>query len=273
MFSRDTIKFKSNDFARILAIVAVLAYIMISVAYGMTYIFQNGKMVFPIQPYYLLFIFSIGFVIFTVYFEREIKAVYPIEMMGGAMASFCLTFIIMADLAGMKYIWEKGLSGIGIETMAYAFSISMILSMILYFAIRKIEVKFEPRDFMRVLSIVIGIAVLMMIAVVYGINYVLKINPYPVPPYVIFLMFAVGFVLASVFYEKRGALYPWLLVGGVVTSMGVVFIITAIIGGIKYVLKEGFTGLGTDTVFYSLSICIILSMILYNQYNIVKDKL
>jgi hypothetical protein len=124
-----------------------------------------------------------------------------------------------------------------------------------------------------VLSIVTGIAVLMMIAVVYGINYIQKINPYPVPPYVILLMFAIGFVLASIFYEKRGALYPWLLVGGAVTSLVVVFIITAMIGGIRYVMKEGFTGLGIDTVLYSLSICIILSMILYNQYHIVKDKL
>jgi hypothetical protein len=86
-------------------------------------------------------------------------------------------------------------------------------------------------------------------------------------------MFAIGFVLASIFYEKRGALYPWLLVGGAVTSLGVVFIITAMIGGIRYVMKEGFTGLGIDTVLYSLSICIILSMILYNQYLIVKDNL
>jgi hypothetical protein len=273
LFSRDTIKFKSNDFARILAIVAVLAYIMISVAYGIKYIFQTGTVVFPIQPYYLLFIFSICFVIFTVYFEREIKAVYPREMIGGAMASLCLTFLIMAGLGGMKYIWEKGLSGLGIETLAYAFSISMILSLILYFVIRKIELKFAPRDFTKVLSIVIGIAVVMMMAVVYGINYIQKSYQSPVPPYVILLMFAIGFVLASVFYEKRGALYPWLLVGGAVTSLGVVFIITAIIGGISYVLEKGFTRLGTDTVFYSLSICIILSMILYNQYNIVKDKL
>jgi hypothetical protein len=273
LFSRDTIKFKSNDFARILAIVAILAYIMISVAYGITYIFQTGIVVFPIQPYYLLFFFSIGFVIFTVYFEREIKAVYPREIIGGAMASACLTFLVMAGLGGMKYIWEKGLSGLGIETLAYAFSISMILSLILYFAIRKIEVKFPHRDFRRVLFAVLGIAVFMMIAVVYGINYIQKINPYPIPPYVIFLLFAIGFVLASVFYEKRGAFYPWLLVGGAVTSLGIVFIITAIIGGIRYVLEKGFTGLGTDTVFYSLSICIILSMILYNQFNIVKDKL
>gem|GEM_PF-573147 len=273
LFSRDNIKFKSNDFARILAIVAVLAYIMISVAYGITYIFQTGTVLFPIQPYYLLFIFSISFVIFTVYFEREIKLVYPREMIGGAMASSCLTFLIMAGLAGMKYIWEKGLTDLGIETLAYAFSISMILSLILYFAIRKVEVKFAPRDFMRVLFIVIGIAVVMMIAVVYGINYIQKIETYPVQPYIILLMFAIGFVLASVFYEKRGAIYPWLFVGGAVTSMGLVFIITAIVGGIKYVLEKGFTGLGTDTVFYSLSICIILSMILYNQYNIIKDKL
>jgi hypothetical protein len=272
LFSRDTIKLKSNDFARILAIVAVLAYIMISVAYGIKSIFQTGTVVFP-EPHYFSFLFSIGFVIFTVFFEREIKAVYPRELIGGALASACLTFLVMAGFAGMKYIWEKGLTDLGIENMAYGFSISMILSLILYFAIRKIEVKFAPKGFMRVLYTVIGIAVVMMIAVVYGINYIQKINPYPVPPYVILLMFAIGFVLASVFYEKRGALYPWLLVGGAVTSMGVVFIITAMIGGIRYLLEKGFTGLGTDTVFYSLSICIILSMILYNQYHIVKDKL
>ncbi len=271
MFSRDIIKFKSNDFARILTIVAVLAYIMISVAYGIKSIFQTGTVVFP-EPHYFLFLFSIGFVIFTVFFEREIKAVYPRDIIGGATASACLTFLAMAGYAGMKYIWEKGLTDLGIETMAYGFSISMILSMILYFAIRKIEVKFAPRDFIKVLSIVMGLAFVMMIAVVYGINYIQK-NSYPVPPHVILLMFAIGFVLACVFYEKRGALYPWLLVGGAVTSMGIVFIITAIIGGIKYVLKEGFTGLGIDTVLYSLSICIILSMILYNQYHIVKDKL
>jgi len=54
----------------------------------------------------------------------------------------------------------------------------------------------------------------MMITVVYGINYILNINPFPLQPYVILLIFAVVFVLASVFYEKRGALYPWFLLGG-----------------------------------------------------------
>jgi len=245
---------------------------MISVAYGITYIFQTGTIVFPFGPYYFLFIFSIGFVIFTVYFEREKKAVYPRELIGGAMASSCLTFLIIACVAGMKYIWEKGLSGIGIETLAYAFSISMILSLILYFVLGKIEVKFVPGDFTRVLSIVLGMAILIMITVVYGINYIIKIDPFPLKPYVLLFIFAIVFVLASVFYEKRGALYPWFLLGGAVASACFVFIIAAIIGGLRYVLDKGFTGLGTDTVFYSLSICIILSMIIYIQYNIIKEK-
>ena len=252
---------------------AGIAFIMISVAYGITYIFQTGTIVFPFGPYYFLFIFSIAFVIFTVYFEREKKAVYPRELIGGAMASSCLTFLIIACVAGMKYIWEKGLSGIGIETIAYAFSISMILSLILYFVLGKIEVKFAPRDFTRVLSIVMGMAILIMITVVYGINYIIKINPFPLKPYVLLFIFAIVFVLASVFYEKRGALYPWFLLGGAVASACFVFIITAIIGGLRYVLEKGFTGLGTDTVFYSLSICIILSMIIFIQYNIIKEKL
>ncbi len=246
---------------------------MISVAYGITFIFQAGTIVFPYAPYYFLFVFSLGFVIFAVYFEHEKKVSYPRELIGGAIASGCLTFLVIAGVAGIKYIWEKGLSGIGIETLAYAFSISMILSLIFYFVIRKIEVKIAFHEFAKVLSIVLGIAVIMMTTVVYGINYVLKINRFPLPPYVILFIFALVFVLASVFYEKRGAVYPYFLLGGAIASACFAFIITAIAGGLRYVLEMGFTGLGTDTVFYSLSVCIILSLILYNQYNIIKERL
>lgn len=256
-----------------MAIVAGIAFIMISVAYGITYIFRTGTIVFPFGPYYFLLLFSIGFVIFTAYFERERKAVHPNDLFGGAIASACLTFIAIACVAGIKYIWEKGLSGIGIETLVYAFSISMILSLILYFAIRKIEYKFSHGDLLRVLYIVLGIAVLMMITVVYGINYIIKFKQFPIQPYIILFIFAIVFVFASVSFEKRGALYPWFLLGGAAASACFVFLITAIIGGLRYVLEKGFTGLGIDSVFYSLSICIILSMILYNQYNIIKEKL
>jgi len=90
----------------------------------------------------------------------------------------------------------------------------MILSLILFFVNKKNRSKIPSRDFTRVLSIVIGMAFLMMITVVYGINYIIKVNPFPIQPYVILFIFAIVFVLASVFYEKRGALYPWFLLGG-----------------------------------------------------------
>ncbi len=255
-----------------LTIVAGIAFTMSAVAYGITYIFRAGTFNIPV-PYFFFFIFSIGFVIFTVYFEREKKAVYPRELIGGAIASSCLTFIAMAFVTGVKYIWENGFSGIGIETLTYAFSISMIISLIIYFASRKIEVKLIHPDSTRVLSIVLGLALLMMISMVYGINYFLKIDSFPIPPYVIFLIFTIVFVICSVFYEKRGAVYPWFILGSAVASACLTFVITAIIGGLKYIMRNGFQAIGIDTVFYSLSICIILSMILFNQYNIIKEKL
>lgn len=83
---------------------------MISVAYGITYIFQDGSTIaLPIPPYYILFIFSIGFVIFSVFFEKERGAVFPWSLLGGAIASAILSFIITSALAGMKYIWKKAL--------------------------------------------------------------------------------------------------------------------------------------------------------------------
>ncbi len=275
-FQRDIIKIKSNDFVRAFAIVAGMAFIMISVAYGITYIFEDSSIKLPIASHYIFFIFSIGFVLFSIFFEKEIGAVYPKELIGGAIASACLTFIITAAIGGMQYIWENGLSYLGIDTVLYAFSVSMILSLILYFVGKRINIKVERNEFVRVLSIVILIAFIIMISIVYGINYILKINVFPIPPYLILFIFSIGLVIASVYIEKKrkDAVYPWLLVGGAITSACLTFIITSAIGGIRYILEKGFTSLGIDTVLYTVSICTILSMILFNLYNnFVKDKL
>ncbi len=110
-----------------------------------------------------------------------------------------------------------------------------------------------------------------MVSVAYGITYILQIDPYPVPLHYVFFLFALGFVIFSVFLEKeRGAIYPWSLLGGAIASAIFSFIVTAAIGGIRYISEKGFTVLGTETWFYSLSICIILSMILF---NLAKNKL
>ncbi len=131
------------------------------------------------------------------------------------------------------------------------------------------EIKPESNDFVKILAIVAGMA-FVMIFVAYGITYMLAEGASPLPLYLIAFIFAIGFVLASVFFEKRGALYPWSLVGGAIASAILAFIITASVGGIKYITEKGLGGLSTDSAFYGVSISIILSMILL---NLAKHKL
>ncbi len=124
-------------------------------------------------------------------------------------------------------------------------------------------VRLDISDFPKVVTI-IGVMAFTMFLVGYGITYIIEIGYYPIPPHIILFIFAIGFVLSSVFFEKRGAIYPWSLLGSIIASTCLVFIITTTVGGLKYIWEKGFTGLGTDLVFYAFTICIILSMILFN---------
>ncbi len=115
-----------------LAIVSGMAFFMVSVAYGISYIFVNGSIRFPIQPYYILFIFAVGFVVFSVFLEKERDAVYPYSLLGGAIVSAIFSFIIIAAIGGMRYISDNGFKVLGTETWIYSISICIILSMILF---------------------------------------------------------------------------------------------------------------------------------------------
>ena len=131
-------------------------------------------------------------------------------------------------------------------------------------------IEIKSNDFVKVLAIVVGMASI-MVSVAYGITYIIEINPYPVPLHYVIFIFAILFVVFSVYFEKeRGAIYPWSLMGGAIVSAIVSFILTAAIGGFRYISDNGFKDLTTDIWFYALSICIILSMILL---NLAKNKL
>ena len=131
MSKRDIIEIKSNDFVKVLAIVVGMASIMVSVAYGIGYIFTDGVIRFPIAPYYILFIFSLGFVIFSVYFEKERGAIYPWSLMGGAIVSAIVSFILTAAIGGFMYISDNGFKDLTTDIWFYALSICIILSMVL----------------------------------------------------------------------------------------------------------------------------------------------
>lgn len=105
---------------------------MVSVAYGITYMFSDGQIIPPMPLYYILFIFSIGFVLFSVFLEKRREgAEYPLFLLGGAIVSAIFTFIITSAIGGIKYIAERGFTDIGTETWFYALSIAIILSMVL----------------------------------------------------------------------------------------------------------------------------------------------
>jgi RsiW-degrading membrane proteinase PrsW (M82 family) len=128
---RDTIEIKSNDFVKVLAIVVLIASVMVSVAYGIQYIIDTNQI--PVPLHYIVFIFAIGFVVFSVYFEKERGAIYPWSLLGGAIVSAIFSFIVMAAIGGILYIISvRSLIDIGTDSWFYALSTCIILSMILY---------------------------------------------------------------------------------------------------------------------------------------------
>ena len=116
--------------------------------------------------------------------------------------------------------------------------------------------------FLQTLATVLGMS-LIMIAVALGIIYLFDIG-LPLPAPVILLVFAIGFTLGSVFFERRGAEHPWSLIGGALASMGITFLVMSIVGGILFVVNDGLSTIPTDTVLYSLSACMIVSMVTLN---------
>lgn len=115
---------------------------------------------------------------------------------------------------------------------------------------------------MQTLATVLGMS-LTMIAVALGIIYLFDTG-LPLPAPVILLIFAIGFTLGSVFFERRGAEHPWSLIGGGIASTGMTFLVISVIGGILFVAHGGLSTIPVDTVLYSLSACMIVSMVTLN---------
>lgn len=102
-----------------------------------------------------------------------------------------------------------------------------------------------------------------MIAVALGIIYLFETG-LPIPAPLIILIFAVGFTLGTVFFDRRGAEHPWSLIGGAIASTALTFIVISVMGGILYAATGGISAIPLDTVLYSLSACMIVSMVALN---------
>lgn len=112
------------------------------------------------------------------------------------------------------------------------------------------------------MAIVVGMS-FTMIAVALGILYLFE-KGLPMPAPLVILIFATGFILGNVFLERRGAEYPWSLVGGCIASTGITFIAVSLTGGILYAANGGLSSVSLDTIIYSISACMIISTVTLN---------
>ena len=126
----------------------------------------------------------------------------------------------------------------------------------------RVNLDYLDNYFIKTLATVTGMS-LIMILVALGIVYLFD-KGLSLPASVILLIFAVFFTLGTVFFEKRGAIYPWSLVGGAIASTGITFLIMSAIGGIFYMASGGLSAIHLNTILYSLSACMIISVITLN---------
>jgi len=95
----------------------------------------------------------------------------------------------------------------------------------------------------------------------------IKSTGLPTPVAIIAIMFAIGFVIGTLFTDSRNGAYPWTLIGGIIISITTTVIITCIYSGVAFSVTGGLFTINTDILIYSYSACMIFSVIALNIAN------
>ncbi len=115
--------------------------------------------------------------------------------------------------------------------------------------------------FVRALSISISMAIF-MIGVALGIMQIFSTGSSPMPISFILLIFAIIFIIGSVFFESRDVDQVNSMVGGLIISFVLTFSILSFFGGIDFILNDGIAVLGWDRMVSALAVCMIASMLI-----------
>lgn len=89
----------------------------------------------------------------------------------------------------------------------------------------------------------------------------------PVPTPVLVLIFAIAFITGTIFLEHRGGVFPWILLGGGIAGVIVDVLVTCVFSGVVFIVTGKIFGIPWDILVYSLSACMILSVIALNIIN------
>ena len=117
--------------------------------------------------------------------------------------------------------------------------------------------------FIEAILLSTGLAFLML-CIAFGLMFIFGGEAPIEYPYLL-LIFALSFIIGSVFFEKQMVNRLNSLFYGCLTSLIITFILTTLVGGIKFVLPEAGKDIpGTDVVISSLAVCMVISMVIVN---------
>ncbi len=103
---------------------------------------------------------------------------------------------------------------------------------------------------------------LLMLGLAFGLIYMDKKGT-PIPDQYLLLIFAITFIIGSVFFEKQKFNRITSLIYGGLFSASVTFVITAIVGGLIYITKTRDLP-ATSVMISALAVCMIISMVITN---------
>jgi len=146
--------------------------------------------------------------------------------------------------------------------MAYSFLIKELIYMINTNSIsRGMDMDISDNPFFQAIGVSFAMAVF-MIGMAMGIMQMVSTKASPIPLALVLLIFAIIFIVGSVFFEKRGADQMGSLAGGGFVSMVATFALLAFFGGISFAFTDAFLALGWEKLVSALAVCMIASMLI-----------
>jgi len=130
---------------------------------------------------------------------------------------------------------------------------------------KRISKKFQKitkvySHFLEALIVSTAIAFLML-AIAFGLIY-MDVEGTPIPDQYLLLIFALTFIIGSVFFEKHNFNRITSLIYGGLFSASATFVITAVVGGLRYVINEDLPE--SSVIISALAVCMIISMVIIN---------
>jgi hypothetical protein len=118
----------SNYFLNSLLLSFSISILILFIAFGLMYIFENKEI--PISISLLLLLIAMSFIVGSAYFDKKgAHSIY--SLIGGAIVSASATFIIISIIGGIKYIFTSTSSIPPLESIISVIALLMIGSLVI----------------------------------------------------------------------------------------------------------------------------------------------